>query len=181
MFPAYIQTSITDPGLLRVYDVVAKHNGKILISLEKVSPPASLSHETYLQQLDEVLAAYSTVPFALLHVGCIDPLSPRIGNVFQLVEKHRNLFLSTAYPGEVWDDGTEYPYSNYQRRIRTVIEAVGSNRTMWGSDWPWFEDKFKYKQAMDAIRLHAHYMSEGQTAEFLGGTALRFMEGRLTL
>lgn len=178
VFPAYIQSALTDPGLLRVFDVVAKRQGKVLISFEKLNPPASLNHETYMDQLDQVLSQFPSVPFALLHVGCVDPLNDDVNRVFDLVQKHENLFLSTAYPGEVWDDGVEYPFANYQARIKTVIDAVGSGRTMWGTDWPWFDDKFKYLQAVDAIKKHATYMTKAQIEEFLGGTAARFMEGK---
>jgi len=75
----------------------------------------------------------------------------------------------------MWDDGTEYPFANYQRRIETLVKGVGADRVMWGTDWPWFEDKMKYTQAVDAIRKHAHYMTAAEKALFLGDTAARFM------
>lgn len=179
IFPAYIQAALTDPGLMDVFEVVARHGAKVLISFEKLNPPKSIGHEEYMAQLDEVLAAHPSVPFALLHVGCVDPLAGKADLVFRLVKKHRNLFLSTAYPGEVWDDGTEYPFTRYLERIRLVVDAVGADRTMWGTDWPWFDDKFKYLQAVDAIRKHANFMTAEQKGEFLGGTADRFMRGVL--
>jgi hypothetical protein len=46
---------------------------------------------------------------------------------------------------------------------------------MWATDWPWFEDKFKYQQGVDCIRKHADFMTEQEKALFLGGTAARFM------
>ena len=47
---------------------------------------------------------------------------------------------------------------------------------MWATDWPWLEHFFRYPQAVDAIRKHAHFFTETEKAAFLGGNAERFME-----
>ena len=69
--------------------------------------------------------------------------------VFELLRRHPNLFLSTAQVGEIWDDHTEYPFPNYLCRIAKLVDEVGAHRLMWATDWPWFEDKFKYQQSVE--------------------------------
>ncbi len=175
LFPAYVESALDSPGLMKVFEVAAERSGKMLVSFETLRPPESLSLPQYLEQLPTVLKAFPTVNFALFHTGCADPLTPAIEPVLRLVNEFENVYLSTAFPGEIWDDGTEYPFANYQRRMEVLIKAVGSERVMWATDWPWFERYMKYPQAVDSIRLHADYMTDKDKANFLGDTASRFM------
>jgi predicted TIM-barrel fold metal-dependent hydrolase len=95
--------------------------------------------------------------------------------VLDLVRRHPNLYLGAGFVGEVWDDGTEYPFANYRRRIQTLVKGAGADRVMWGTDWPWFEDKMKYVQSVDCIRKHAPFLTAADRALFLGDTAACFM------
>ena len=118
---------------------------------------------------------FSGMKVALLHAGCADPLRPIGEKVMELVRKFPNLYLSTSMPGEVWDDGTEYPFPNYLRRMETLIKGVGAHRVMWATDWPWFDWAYKYEQAANAIRRHARFLSETEKAAVLGETAVEFV------
>lgn len=175
LFPAYIESRLDDPGLLKAFDEVARAGGRALISFQTLRPPKSLSLDEYLDQLPGLLERYPSMPVALMQAGCADPLTPRIQPILDLVRRYGNLYLNTGYVGEVWDDDTEYPFANYLRRIEVLVKSVGAERLMWGTDWPWFEDRMKYPQAVDCIRRHAHFMTDKDKAFFLGGTAARFM------
>ena len=179
LFPAYIHVSLLEEGITRVFDVCRELDLRVLISFETLRPPRTKSLAEYLRELDELLGAYPTVKFALLHVGCADPLTPAVEEVFRVTRAHDNCYLSTAYPGEVWDDGSEYPFANYLQRIRRTCEAVGAHRVMWATDWPWFDWAFKYEQGLNAIRRHVPWLREDDKALFLGGTAVEFMSTRL--
>jgi len=179
LFPAYIGISLLEEGMLGVWDTCRDLDLRALISFETLKPPLTKTLEAYLEEFDSLVARYPTVQFALLHTGCADPLTPRADAVFRIVRKHKNVYLSTAYPGEVWDDGTEYPYRNYLQRIQRTCEVVGPDRVMWATDWPWFEHAFKYKQGVDSIRLHADFLTEDERAMVLGGSAMAFMGSRL--
>ena len=147
----------------------------LLISYEFLLPPKTLTIEGYLAQLDKMLDEITEMPVALLHAGCIDPLLPKSQLVIDLVKKHSNLYLSNAMPGAVWDDGCEYPFANLQARVKRLKEAVGADRLMYATDWPWFEDEMKYKQNIDCFRLHAPYFTKEELDMFLGGTAKKFV------
>jgi len=175
LLPAYIDSHLTDEGLLRVFDEVARAKSRVLLSFQTLRPPQTLSLEEYLQELDEILSRYSETNFALMQGGCADPLTPRVKPIIELAGRHSNVFLSTGQVGEVWDDHTEYPFSNYLRRIAVLVRELGADRLMWGTDWPWFEDKFKYQQGVDCIRRHAMFMTDDEKTLFLGGTAAAFM------
>ncbi|MBI3979247.1 MAG: amidohydrolase family protein [Chloroflexi bacterium] len=179
IFPAYIQSHLTDPGLMRVFEVCARRGAAALISFETLIPPKSLSLPEYLDELETVVAQFPEIRFALLHAGCVDPLLPEAGRVFDLTRRFDNLYLSTAMPGALWDDGVEYPYPNYQRRIETLKREVGMHKVMWATDWPWFDHYYRYEQAIQAVRRHATYLTEEEKASFLGGAAESFLRANL--
>lgn len=174
LFPCYIECHLNHPGLLKVFETVAKHNGRALVSFQSWKDQP-IPYATYLEEAAEILERFPTVNIALMQAGCVDPLKPAIEPVLDLVRRFPNCYLSTGYCGEVWDDGTEYPFANWQGRIRTLVKGVGAERVMWGTDWPWFEHFFKYEQSVNAIRRHASYMSEAEKALYLGDAAARFM------
>jgi predicted TIM-barrel fold metal-dependent hydrolase len=179
LFPAFINVSLVENDLLAVFDACRDLDLRVLISLETLRPPQTRSLELYLRELDELLERYTSVSFALLHVGCADPLTPAADEVFRLTREHANLYLSTAMPGCVWDDGTEYPFKNYLQRMKRLCDAVGAGRVMWATDWPWFDWAFKYEQGLNAVRKHANFLSEKDKELVLGTTAVEFMGSRL--
>lgn len=174
LFPCYIECHLNDPGLVAVFETVRKHKGRALVSLQSWRD-SKIPHATYLAEAAEMLERFPEVNMALMQAGCVDPLTPEIAPVLDLVRRFPNCYLSTGYCGELWDDGTEYPYANWQGRIKTLVQGVGADRVMWGTDWPWFEDRFKYQQSVNSVLKHAHYMNETEKGLFLGNTAARFM------
>ena len=87
------------------------------------------------------------------------------------------MFISTSVLGGLdgWADGTEYPFRTWLARLQRLVDAVGVDRVVWGTDWPWFEEFGNYPQFVDAVRLHAGFLdAEGRRA-FLGGNARRYL------
>ena len=57
------------------------------------------------------------------------------------------------------DGGLFLPFPNLLRRVERLRDSVGADRLMWATDWPWFEDEFKYKQGIDCFRKHAPFFT----------------------
>jgi len=174
-FPGYLQLDINHPSLIETYKVCADAGARVLISLEMLKPPLTLTLTEYVEQLEKTLSQFSQLNFCLLHNGCADPLTPAIEPIYRLMDSHPNLYLSTAFPGEKWDDGTEYPFPNYLRRIECLVEHLGVERLMWATDFPWFEYAFKYEQGVNAILRHAGFLNETEKENFMGLSAMRFL------
>jgi len=66
IFPAYIQSHLTDPGLMQVFDLCVRHEAKVLISFETLRPPYSPTLEEYLKELTAVVEGHPSVNFCLL-------------------------------------------------------------------------------------------------------------------
>lgn len=193
IFPAYIDVSLVQDEMRAVWDLCRELDLRVLISLENVRLSRTRTLPTYMHELDEVLGSYADLRFTLLHAGSADPLTPAADEVFRVTRAHSNLYLSTAILGMTtavhvaegetppidWEDGSEYPYPNYLRRMEHVCNEVGANRVMWATDWPWMEWAFKYEQGLNSIRRHAKFLSDEDKALVLGGNAEEFMGSRI--
>jgi predicted TIM-barrel fold metal-dependent hydrolase len=175
LFPAFVGATLDDDAWRAVFTRIAERQSRLLISFEVVKPPLTHSLDVFLTQLSTVLTELPDLPVALLHAGCADPLSERGQLVVELCERHPNVYLSCSMPGEVWDDGVEYPYRNLLARVQRLRDTVGPDRIMWATDWPWFDDRFLYQQGIDCFRKHASFFGPSELELFLGGNAERFM------
>ncbi len=180
IFPSYIRFGLDEPEMLDVFRLCADLDLQVLIAFEDLEPPVTLSLGTYLGQLERVISEFPGVNFGLMHGGCADPLNANevadFEKICRLTRDHRNLYLGTAKVGNLWDDGTEYPFARYQKRLEMFARKAGADRLMWATDWPWYDDRFIYEQGLNAIRRHAEYLTSAQKAEFLGGSAASFLK-----
>jgi predicted TIM-barrel fold metal-dependent hydrolase len=160
---------------MAIYRLCIEENRRVILSFEDAHPPETCSIPQFFDQLDSVLTMLPELRVQLNHAGAIDPLTPEIDAVLRVVDRHDNVFLSTAVMGLVWDDGTEYPFPNYLRRLERLKAGVGIEKMMWATDWPHLSHYMHYPQAVDAVRLHATFMTEADKRLFLGGNAERFI------
>ncbi len=176
VFPAYFQANLTEPAMLDVYRTCLSLGLQVMIAFEDIVPPETYSLEQYLEQLEEAVSQFPELNFGLMHAGCADPLTPAARPVFRITREHDNLFLGTAKAGNLWDDGSEYPYRNLLKRIEVLAKEVGAAKIMYATDWPWYDDQFLYEQGLNAFRRHAPFLSTEEKADFLGRTAMRFLK-----
>jgi len=118
IFPGYINVSLLEDGMLRVFEACKELDLRVLISFEALRPPKTKALSEYLSELDELLRTYQTVRFALLHVGCADPLTPAADAIFRLPRKHQNLYLSTPFRARL---------GMMEQSIRIATTSVGCN------------------------------------------------------
>lgn len=175
LFPAFVQATLDSDAWRAVFARIAEAGKRLLVSFEVVRPPTTHTLDEFLAQLSRVLDDVPQLPVALLHAGCADPLTDAGRTVVDLCARHPNVYLSCSMPGEVWDDGVEYPYRNLLSRVERLRDTVGPERIMWATDWPWFDDRFLYQQGIDCFRRHADFFRDGELALFLGDNAARFM------
>jgi hypothetical protein len=92
----------------------------------------------------------------------------------------RTLALA-KYPN-VWFDLTalqefaeheEYPYPRAQQIVKTVVETTGTERLIWGSDFPSILIYCTYPQCVNLIRRHCDFLTEVEKEYILGKNALR--------
>ncbi len=98
-------------------------------------------------------------------------INPWKNNIFELA-KRNNVFCKIS--GMV----TESDYSNWSVEqlypyLETVLEAFGSERLMFGSDWPVCLVACEYKQWLDIVKDFISKLSAGEQKDILGLNAAR--------
>ncbi len=58
--------------------------------------------------------------------------------------------------------------------LDTVFNAFGTNRVMYGSDWPVCKLAGGYNRAMEILQIYTSRFSENEQAQFYGGNAIEF-------
>ena len=85
-----------------------------------------------------------------------------------------NLHLEVSFPvriGDWWD----YPWRETWTALEQMVQYVGANRLMWGTDMP-FQNRFcTYRQSREFIERHCMFLSRESQVEILGGTAARVL------
>ena len=175
IFPSFLVLPVDDPSLLEIYKMCVDANRRVILSFEDAHPPETRSVPEFFGELDRVLTEMPDLRVQLNHGGCVDPLTGDVEVVASVVNKHQNVWVSTAMMGLIWDDGTEYPYANYQRRLERLKDAIGVQKMLWGTDWPHQTQYMLYSQAVDAVRLHSDFMDDHEKRLFLGENASQFI------
>lgn len=67
-----------------------------------------------------------------------------------------------------WKQADFYPYMD------TVVEAFGTSRIMFGSDWPVCLVAASYKQMFEIVKVYFENFSEIEKEKFYGGNAIQF-------
>jgi predicted TIM-barrel fold metal-dependent hydrolase len=186
IFPAYSQLPLDDPSFVAIYRAIAEAGRRIIFSFEDTVPGKTPGVADYWHQLDWMLGEFPTIKVQINHAGAgnpddpvSDPLNPAARLIFDVVGRHSNVWLSTAYLGKVWDDESEYPYPNYLARLESLRNGVGASRLFWATDWPWLEAYQNYPQAVNCITRHASFFTEDERRAFLGENAFDFIKDLL--
>ncbi len=150
-------------------------NGKpVMMTFEGIVPPETPDQAQYLAWFGDVVDAFPRIRFALMHMG-FDELAqlarvPMFRLVNDLNERHRNVWFETALHVDY-----TYPYRGYLEKLEMLYQAVGRDRIMWSTDWPWTEPWSKYFQHVQAVLENAHFLSEGEKRLFFGENAVTYL------
>lgn len=69
----------------------------------------------------------------------------------------------------------EYPYADSIELFRDLLDAFGSERLYWGSDFPASRDMLTYRQSLEVVRTHCAFAGDEAIARILGGNAERLL------
>jgi predicted TIM-barrel fold metal-dependent hydrolase len=85
-----------------------------------------------------------------------------------------NCSLEVCFPvrlGDLFD----FPHREVWPTLEAMIQHVGSDRLLWGTDMP-FQNRFcTYRQSRDWIENYCTFLDEPALADIMGGTAARIL------
>ena len=85
-----------------------------------------------------------------------------------------NCHLEVCFPIRL-GDMFEYPYRQVWPTLEEMVERVGADHLLWGTDMP-FQNRFcTYRQSRDWIEKHCTFLTEEDLSAIMGGTAARIL------
>ena len=93
-----------------------------------------------------------------------------IWDVFKSPKCHTQLLFTISVGGRF-----EYPWKEVEPAVEELIERVGADHLMWGTDMPMLGRHCTYQQAQDQYRVHCDFLTDSERQDMLGGTAARVM------
>jgi predicted TIM-barrel fold metal-dependent hydrolase len=89
--------------------------------------------------------------------------------------KDCGMHLEVSFPVRV-GDLLDYPYGACLPVLEAMVEHIGVDRLMWGTDMP-FQNRFcTYRQSREYIERYAGFLSGEQLSAIMGGTAARLLD-----
>jgi L-fuconolactonase len=125
----------------------------------------------------EFVAAFPEQPFVLDHIA-----KPYIKHRYITDEWKDAIRAVAAYPnlyckisGMVTEaDWYDWKPEHFHVYIDTVVEAFGTNRILYGSDWPVCLVAASYEQTIGIVKDYFAQFSKDEQAAFFGGNAIKF-------
>ena len=173
----------TAPGAVPSGTGIAALRKPVLFTIIPPGPRPSL--EGYLEELrawQGWLERYPDVPAVLTHgfpwrlfmEGDRIALPDAIFEPFRASGAKLQLLYHIAL-GNVWD----YPYPQLHPTTERLVEVLGSERLMWGTDMPNVERFCNYRQTLDTFRVyHRGVIDDRDIDNIVGGTARRLFVGQ---
>lgn len=126
----------------------------------------------------EFITEFPEQKFVIDHCAKPDLVNKSIDewkSLIQQIAKHRNVYcklsgLLTEAKWKQWSPGEFYPY------LDTVFDAFGTDRLMFGSDWPVILLSGMYVQWKSLLEKYMENFSQEDREKVFGGNAVGFYE-----
>lgn len=86
-----------------------------------------------------------------------------------------NVVVKISGFGYAARQGVEYPYDELGPIVRTIADVFGSQRMVWGSDYPVSRRYMTYPQTLQCVRRQCGFMDETEARDVFGGTMERLL------
>jgi hypothetical protein len=176
IFPPYLRLQADAPEIRAAFDLLAARSRAAAFGFEDTAPPETPSLNDYYKGIGRLAGDYPGVPIQLNHGANADAYGPELDLLFEVAQAHPNVLVSTSVlggPEMGWEDGWNYPFPKYQRKLERYAGGIPQTQLAWATDWPWFEGVLKYPQLLQAIADHAAFFSEEARRLYLGANAMR--------
>lgn len=84
-----------------------------------------------------------------------------------------NVWIKASYFCEAASGSESYPYPTARARFRTLYEAAGAARIVWGSNYPVVQRACGYREALEFVRTECDFLAPADCGAILGDNFLR--------
>jgi L-fuconolactonase len=133
------------------------------------------------EKIPELRVVLNHTGFTQAGIGHDDLGRPRIDSPVpqpheaQVLALSRHPNVSVVLSGAYGFSHEEYPYPDVAEVVRRVADAFGTERLMWGSDFPWIVDRPGYRACLALIDHHLPGLSPAERAAVLGDNLRRIL------
>lgn len=128
-----------------------------------------------LPEVDRMCARHSDAPVIVDHLARLGPATKATAEDVDMLcalARHPQTMVKVSAFGALSQDGP--PYLDMLPIVRRVLDAYGPERCMWASDSPLQTvPPHSYAASVGLLAEHASFLSEGDLAQLLHGTAER--------
>jgi L-fuconolactonase len=89
-----------------------------------------------------------------------------------------NIFIKVSGFHYASAQGWDYPWGEAVELFSKLFETFGPRRLCWGSDFPASRGFCTYRQSLEVVRSHCHFLDEDDRRMILGGTLRAILDGR---
>ena len=86
-----------------------------------------------------------------------------------------NLSIEVCFPVRI-GDLFDFPYREVMPAIEAMVEHIGADRLLWGTDMPFQNRHCTYRQSRDHIEKYCTFLSQEQLDLIMGGSAARILK-----
>ena len=135
-----------------------------------------LIYANQLQYLPELVAAFPDQPFVVDHLAKPDIKNQDIARwrrEITALAAHENVYCKVS--GLVTEaDWCNWQQADFRPYLDTIVAAFGTDRLLYGSDWPVCLLAGSYTQVLDLVQNYFAAFSQQEQNQIFGGNAVKF-------
>ena len=150
------------------------------LAVSRRSVISVLSAPTQLEAIGRLAVAHPAVPIVVDHLGRFDLADDRLRAIDELIRLAplQNVYVKMSALGFLSHD--EWPYRDLWPVLASVIDAFGTERVMWGSDYPFVLGHGRYEDSCSAAEEFLRAGGGIGDEEIMGRNALNVFFDRDT-
>jgi predicted TIM-barrel fold metal-dependent hydrolase len=155
--------SLTDDNAMRVWKTCEELGLICFLHMSSAQEDADA--------LDVIVGECPRLKIVLCH--CAGATTPEKATTLMMAKKRPNIYADfSGFPAMVKG---EYPYPEALKAIQWIVNNVGAEKLMWGTDYPSLLKWCTYQQCLNLIKTQCTFLSPEQLDQILGGTAEKLL------
>lgn len=156
-------TALDDRRFMPLYEAMEEAGAVLAVDLSVGAEQVGM--------MENIVAACPGLKIAVGHFGLVTRGKKDEWLTQIRLARHKNVYIESG--GIIWlFRGEGYPFDGAVKAVRRAIREVGTDKLMWGSDWPRTMVDFTYRQSIEFVR-QTKELSDAEKRKFLGENAAK--------
>ena len=127
--------------------------------------------------VDRLMAKCTSTDVMIDHFGFVKPdQESEFNKLLDLVKKYPRLCVKVSAVFR-WSNHQQWPYRDVFRQVRKLVDTIGAQRVLWGSDFPFVTQECGYGKAVSVVQEME--LNDAEKRWVLGNSAARLYKLQL--